>query len=161
MTPTPPPGWVVHVHVPTSQQQAQDTVLGYLKKTLTALPVGTTFDATRYGSAASTAPCDDAPASTDPPSDFSAIGELKLSEGDFETVIATVGSTWESWGWWVYERDDFRKPNRFGYSPDGYMLQIKASSPPGAAPTVIGTSPCFPRSLVQDNLDFPVVVTAG
>ncbi|MGB8389639.1 hypothetical protein [Mycobacterium sp.] len=40
-TPPPPPGWKSHVDVPTSQQQAQDTVLKYLKKTLDALPAGT------------------------------------------------------------------------------------------------------------------------
>jgi hypothetical protein len=43
----PTPGWQVRPVVPTSQQQAQDTVLGYLKKTLQALPTGTVFDRSR------------------------------------------------------------------------------------------------------------------
>jgi hypothetical protein len=55
----PPPGWTERPAVPTSQQQAQDTVLGYLKKTLRALPSGTTLDATRYSGGTNTAPCQD------------------------------------------------------------------------------------------------------
>ncbi|MDI3313048.1 MAG: hypothetical protein QJR12_01825 [Mycobacterium sp.] len=44
--PPPPPGWKQHPVIPKHQQQAQDTILGYLKKTLRALPAGTTLDAT-------------------------------------------------------------------------------------------------------------------
>jgi hypothetical protein len=123
--PPPPPGWQVHVNVPTSQQQAQDTVLGYLKKTLDALPPGVVFDATRYGSAGSAAPCNDAPSNTNPPKEFSATGDLTLPPGvDAGKLIAQVGDIWKSWGWWVFERDGMYKPNRSGFSPDGYELHV-------------------------------------
>lgn len=157
----PPPGWKLNVATPTNQQQAQDTVLKYLKQTLSALPPGTNIDAARYGSAASTAPCNDAPLNTNPPREFSTIGELKPPGDEFDKIIATVGDTWNSWGWWVYERDDFRKPNRFGYAPDGYTLQIKVSSPPGHPPTIIASSPCFPHDIARDDLPFPTTITAG
>ena len=77
---SPPPGWTERPVVPTSQQQAQDTVLGYLKKTLRALPSGTALDATRYSGGTNTAPCQDVETGTSP-SDFTTIGELKLPPG--------------------------------------------------------------------------------
>jgi hypothetical protein len=160
-TPAPPPGWESHVAVPTSQQQAQDTVLGYLRKTLNGLPEGTVIDATRYGRAGTTAPCNDAPLATNPPEEFSTIGQLKPPGDDFDQIIAVVGDTWKTWGWWVFERNDFRKPNRFGYGPDGYILQIKVSSPPGHPPTIIASSPCFPNEISRDDLPFPRMITAG
>jgi hypothetical protein len=43
----PTPGWKVQVVVPASQQQAQDTVLNYLKKTLGAMPPGVVFSRQR------------------------------------------------------------------------------------------------------------------
>jgi hypothetical protein len=50
-TPPLPAGFVVTEAVPQSQQQAQDTVLGYLTRTLAALPAGAVVDASRYGMA--------------------------------------------------------------------------------------------------------------
>lgn len=52
-------GSSVNAVVPQSQQQTQDTVMSYLKRTLHGLPAGTVIDATRYGSAGSTGYCDD------------------------------------------------------------------------------------------------------
>lgn len=160
-TPPPPPGWETRVVTPSSQQQAQDTVLGYLKKTLSALPQGTVIDAARFGRAGTTAPCNDAPLNTEPPEEFSTIGQLKVPGVESDQVVATVGDTWKSWGWWVFEREDFRKPNRFGYAPDGYTLQIKGSSPPGHPPTIIANSPCFSHQIARDDLPFPTTITAG
>ncbi len=160
-TPPPPPGWQVHVNVPTSQQQAQDTVLGYLKKTLAALPPGVVFDATRYGSAGSTAPCNDARLNTNPPKEFSATGDLTLPPAvDAGKLIAEVGDIWKSWGWWVFERDGMYKPNRSGFSPDGYELHIGVPGLPGP-PNLTGTSPCFPYDIARDDLPFPTTITAG
>ncbi|BBX16524.1 hypothetical protein CRI77_21130 [Mycolicibacterium duvalii] len=45
---------------------------------------------------------------------------------DFAALIAQTGGVWQQWGWEVLERDGFNKPNRFGYGPDGYTLQIQA-----------------------------------
>lgn len=159
MTSTPPPGWDVHVLVPSSQQQAQDTVLGYLRKTLAALPPGTVIDATRYGGAGSNSPCGEAP--NDSSELFSATGDLRtVADMDAKQVVALIGETWKSWGWNVVEQEGKYKPNRSGYSPDGYELHVETPGVPGP-PSVIGNSPCFPHSLVQDDLPFPLVVTAG
>jgi hypothetical protein len=156
----PPPGWTERPVVPTSQQQAQDTVLGYLKKTLRALPPGTALDATRYSGGTNTAPCQDVETGTSP-SNFTTIGELKLPPGTSpDPVIATAGDTWKSWGWYVIERDGFYKPNRFGYGPDGYRLQIMAAPQPGYPPSLQGISPCFPADLPNDRSSFPMVLRA-
>jgi hypothetical protein len=158
--PPPPPGWKRQTVVPTSLQQAQDTVLRYLKKTLQALPAGTKLDATRFSGGASTAPCEDVVTGA-PPKDFSAIGDLKLPPGtDPVAIIGKTGEIWESRGWYVFERDGFNKPNRSGYSPDGYRLQIEASHPAGYPPTLIATSPCFSGDLPDDRSPFPTVLTA-
>jgi hypothetical protein len=156
----PPPGWTERPVVPTSQQQAQDTVLGYLKKTLQALLPGTTLDATRYTGGTNTAPCQDVETGT-PPSNFTTIAELKLPPGtSADAVIANAGDTWKSWGWYVVERDGFYKPNRFGYGPDGYRLQIMAAPQPGYPPSLQGISPCFPGNLPNDRSPFPMVLRA-
>lgn len=158
--PPPPPGWTERPVVPASQQQAQDTVLGYLKKTLRALPAGTTLDATRYSGGINTPPCQDVDTGI-PPVSFSTIGELKLPAGtNPDVVIGKVGDIWKSWGWYVIERDGFYKPNRFGYAADGYSLQIMASSQPGYPPTLEGISACFPGNLPNDRGPFPMVLKA-
>lgn len=158
--PPPPPGWKLQTVTPNSQQQAQDTLVGYLKKTLQALPPGATLDATRYGGSGSTAPCKDTVTGT-PPIEFSTIGELKAPNTDPESAIGMTGDIWKSWGWYVMERDGFRKPNRFGYAPDGYSLQIVAANPAGYPPTLQGSSPCFPGELARNNIPVPVVFTAA
>jgi hypothetical protein len=159
-TPPTPPGFTVHVAVPASQQQAQDTVLKYLKKTLGALPPGIVFDASRYGAAGSTAPCGDAPLNTNPPKDFAATGDLKLPPGvDGAKLIAEVGDVWQSWGWWVFERDGMYKPNRSGFSPDGYELHIGMPGLPGP-PNITASSPCFPHDIARDDLPFPSTISA-
>jgi hypothetical protein len=79
--PATPPGIgdsTVNIVVPQSQQQAQDTVYGYLKRTLDALPPGTVLDATRYGSASITSSCDDNDSSPTAPRNFSTHGQLKF-----------------------------------------------------------------------------------
>jgi hypothetical protein len=156
----PPPGWTERPVVPASQQQAQDTVLGYLKKTLRALPSGTALDATRYSGGTNTAPCQDVETGTSP-NNFTTIAELKLPPGtSSDIVIAKVGDTWKSWGWYVIERDGFYKPNRFGYGPDGYRLQIMAAPQAGYPPSLQGISPCFPADLPNDRSPFPMVLRA-
>lgn len=131
------------------------------QKTLTALPPGIAFDASRYSGGTTAVPCNDSPLNTNPPVEFTATGDLTVpSEVDADKLITQTGDIWKSWGWWVFERDDFRKPNRFGYSPDGYTFQIRASNPPGYPPSVIATSPCFPHDIARDDIPFPRTVTA-
>jgi hypothetical protein len=58
------------------------------------------------------------------------LGAAAIPPGvDPDVIIAKVGDIWKSWGWYVIEREGFYKPNRFGYAPDGYSLQIMASQP--------------------------------
>jgi hypothetical protein len=155
----PPPGWKVRPVIPTSQQQAQDTVIGYLKKTLHTLPAGTVFDRSRYAGSGNT-PCNDEPTGV-PPNEFSDMRDAVFPPGtDLDAMIAKTGDIWKGWGWYVLERDGFRKPNRFGYAPDGYSLQIVAANPAGYPPTITGVSPCFPGELARDDLPVPVVLKA-
>ncbi|MDT5253713.1 MAG: hypothetical protein QOH07_2667 [Mycobacterium sp.] len=158
--PPPPPGWNPKDVVPQSQQQAQDTPLDYLKRTLAALPQRSVLDATRYGSAGHNSWCEDEPA--DPknaPSRFHTIGDFTFAPGtDFDAMVRRVGDTWRSWGWYVYERDGFQKPNEFGYAPDGYRMQIEAASTPGYAPTLEASTPCFPASIAKDGIAFPIKI---
>jgi hypothetical protein len=156
----PPPGRTSRPAIPASQQQAQDTILGYLRKTLRALPSGTALDATRYSSATNTPPCKDVTTSAGPVS-LSTIGELNLPAGvDPVGIVALLSDTWKAWGWYVIERDGFRKPNRFGYAPDGYILHIMAKDPVTDPPTLIADSPCFSGDLPKDRSPFPMVLHA-
>jgi hypothetical protein len=158
-TPAPPPGWKLEPVVPKTQQQAQDTVIGYLKKTLQALPPGTTLDASRYSGGGTVHPCKDAETGSSP-MEFATNGDMTLPAGvDTKAVVAKAGDIWKSWGWQVYERDGFYKPNRFGYAPDGYILQIVARYQPGYSPTLQGISPCFPADLPADRSPFPTILT--
>jgi len=161
--PPPPPGWNPKDVVPQSQQQAQDRLKDYLLRTLRELPDGTTLDATRYGSAGHNSWCEDEPA--DPknaPTRYHTSGDLKFAPGtDPAAMIRRVGDIWREWGWYVMERDGFRKPNQFGYGPDGYRLQIVIAARDGYPPTLAGSSPCFPGALARDNVDFPTVLTAS
>jgi hypothetical protein len=77
-----------------------------------------------------------------------------LFAADPNTLIAKTGGVWKSRGWYLFERDDFRKPNRFSYAPDGYSLQIKGKSQPGYPPSLEGLSPCFPAALPNDRRSF-------
>ena len=147
-TPAPPPGWKLDPVIPKTQQQAQDTAIGYLKKTLQALGPGITLDASRYSSGGTVHPCKDVETSS-PPMEFSTNGDLTLPAGtDTNSIVAKAGDIWKSWGWQVSERDGFYKPNRFGSAPDGYILQIVARYEPGYPPTLQAISPCFPPDLI-------------
>lgn len=145
--------------IPTSQQEAQDTVLRYLQQTLDALPEGTSLDGTRYMVGDGTAYCEDEPADRNAPVKLEDWRDVKVPPGtDVKALIAQVGGIWEGWGWDVLERDGFDKPNRFGYAPDGYVLQIQARPDPTEAPSLIGSSPCFPGDLRQDDVQRPAVL---
>jgi hypothetical protein len=159
-TPPTPPGWKVQIAVPASQQQARDTVLTYLKKTLGAMPPGVVFDASRYSGGTSAVPCNDTTHNANAPVQFAATGDLKLPPGvDGGNLIAEVGDIWKTWGWWVFERDGMYKPNRSGFSPDGYELHIGVPGLPGP-PSITGSSPCFPHDIARDDLPFPTTITA-
>jgi hypothetical protein len=159
-TPSPPPGWAPKDVVPQSQQQAQDTLLGYLQRTLQALPAGTVLDATRYaGIGSGNVGCDDNATSPNAPMQFGATGDLKLpAASDSAEIVAKIGDIWRGWGWHVIERDGFRKPNQFGYAPDGYLLQVVTAGREGYPPTLEGSTPCFPGELARNDIPFPEVL---
>ena len=160
--PPPPPGWNPKDVIPTSQQQAQDLLVSYLQRPCKR-PPGTFLDSAGYAGAGHNNGCEDE--AKDPktaPVHFQTIGNLTVPDNsDPNALISKVGEIWRSWGWYVFERDGFTKPNQFGYGPDGYRLQIEAANPPSYPPTVQGSTPCFPGSIADDNIAFPEKVTAG
>ena len=160
--PPPPQGWLLKEVVPQSQQEAQYAILGYLKRTLAVLPPGTVVDSHGYVGSGQTAWCEDEPKDpTKAPVHVQAVGDVKVpGDMDPKTLITKIGDAWRSWGWYVFERDGFNKPNQFGYGPDGYRLQIEMANPPSYPPTLTAISPCFPGNLGRDDLRFPMVIHA-
>ncbi|MDF2825891.1 MAG: hypothetical protein K0R68_3299 [Mycobacterium sp.] len=156
--PPPPPGWRLDPVVPGSQEQAQDTVIDYLIRTVEQMAPGVAFDGTRYRVGSGNRSCEDNPTGpVAPEMMYTDVREVVLPAGrDPVAVIGEVGEIWRSWGWYVFQREDFPVPNQFGYGPDGYRLQIESSSPPGAPPVISGISPCFAGELAGDELEIPV-----
>ena len=146
--------------IPASQQEAQDTVLAYLQKTVDALPKGTSLDGTRYVVGKGTTYCDDNPSGPDAPVHVEDWRDITLPPDvtDFNTIISQTGDIWKRWGWQVVERDGFSKPNRFGYAPDGYILQIEARPDPKYPPSLVGSSPCFSGNLRKDGMTRPAII---
>ncbi|BCO34774.1 hypothetical protein [Mycobacterium heckeshornense] len=146
--------------IPASQEEAQNTVIHYIQETVNALPPGTNVDGTRYSGAGSgTTYCEDEPKDENSLVSFAFWGDLNLpTDTETNAVISQIGDIWKRWGWQVIEREGFEKPNRFGYAPDGYVLQVKAAYPPTYPPTIIGSSPCFPSHLRKDGVPFPAVI---
>ncbi|WP_193047402.1 hypothetical protein [Mycolicibacterium baixiangningiae] len=137
--------------VPSSQREAQDTINRYLVQTVNALPRGTSLDGTRYAIGNGTSFCEDDPTADDPPVKVTDWRDMTFPPGtNYGAVIAQVGELWKSWGWQVLERNGFDKPNRFGYAPDGYILQIGSRPDPSQPPSLIASSPCFPQSREGD-----------
>ncbi len=147
---------------PQNQQQAQDTLLGYIRQTLRALPPGYALDATRFGGTGSgNVGCDDNATRPDAPTRFNATGDLTVPPGvDNAAIAEAFGEVWRSWGWHVYTDDEFRKPNQFGVSPDGYRFRVVARAVTGQAPGFEGSTPCFPGNLASDDIPFPAVIDA-
>lgn len=144
--------------IPASQQEAQDTVIGYLQKTVDSLPRGAKLDATDFRGGANMS-CEDEPMTDTPPTRFEYWTHVTADNGaSTDDLINKAGDAWRSWGADVKERDDFRKPNRFGYLPDGYELQIKGAAKPGYPPTLIVTSPCFPGEVARTDISSPRVI---
>lgn len=121
--------------IPASQGEAQKTVIHYIQQTVDALPPGTNVDGTRYaGTGSGMAYCEDEPKDDNSPVNYAYWGDLNLPPGaDVNAMYGQVESIWKGWGWQVLERQGFEKPNRFGYAPDGYVVQIKAAYPPRLA----------------------------
>ena len=142
-------------------RRMQSTIAAHLRQTLAALPPGAVIDAARFTGAGHYSPCDDVPWGPATPVRFHTIGELKLPGTiTVAEAVTAVGEQWRRWGWQVVEREGFATPNRFGYSPDGYRLQIVTGAA-GHPATVQGSSPCFPRPVAGEEVAFPQIITAG
>jgi hypothetical protein len=148
--------------IPTSQREAEDTVLHYLQKTVDGLPPGTILDSTDFRGGGNV-PCDDDyTGSGKPPTEYEYWTHVNGPHGTTSgELIARAGDIWRSWGFTVIERNGFEKPNRFGYAADGYRLHIEAAYPPGYPSTLIGSSPCFPGELTLDDIPAPKVLEQG
>lgn len=145
--------------IPTSQREAQETLIGYLQKTIDELPAGISLDGSRYVIGDGTTYCEDNPSGRDSPVHVEDWRDMKVPPGtDFTALIDQTGEIWKRWGWDVLERDGFTKPNRFGYAPDGYVLQIEARPDPSYPPSLIGSSPCFPGDLRNDHITAPTLI---
>ncbi|SIJ22988.1 Uncharacterised protein [Mycobacteroides abscessus subsp. abscessus] len=150
MEPTPK---VANPKIPANEKEARDTVLKYLQMSVDALPQGSSLDGARYVVGTGTTYCDDEPKDHSSPIHFEDWRDINLPPGtNFNAIISHLGDVWKQWGWQVLERDGFTKPNRFGYAPDGYTLQIEARPDSKFAPSLIGASPCFPGDLRDDSL---------
>ncbi|WP_232315542.1 hypothetical protein [Mycobacterium celatum] len=145
--------------VPSSQQEAQDTVLHYLQKTVDGLPPGTVLDSSDSQGGSNLA-CDDNYTGPGPgPTEYTAAMHVIGPEGTAPAeLVARSGELWQSWGLTVMERNGFEKPNRFAYATDGYRLQIEAAYPPQYPPTLTVISPCFSGDVRRDGLPFPKVI---
>lgn len=144
--------------MPASQQEAQDTILAMLQKTVDALPAGTVLDGSRYRVGTMDRYCDNDPVGTASAVHVEDWRDVKLaSDLDPDAVIAQTADVWRHWGWHVIERDGFDKPNRFGYSPDGYALHFEARN--STDPLLIGSSPCYSNGLHTDTPRNPAMIT--
>lgn len=103
--------------------------------------------------------CDDNPEDENSPVRVEDWRDMAFAPGtDYPTVIDHTGKIWEQWGWEVLERNGFDKPNRFGYAPDGYVLQIGSRPDPKQPPSLIGSSPCFAGNLRSDDVKKELVL---
>lgn len=127
--------------VPDSQQEAQDTVLQYLQRTVDGLPPGTTLDSSdaRGGGNLS---CDDnytGPGSG--PTEYIAATHVVAPAGVKPAdLISKTGDLWRSWGLQVMQREGFEKPNQFGFHPTATASRSKRPIQPITRPC----SPSYP-----------------
>ncbi|WP_231117598.1 hypothetical protein [Mycobacterium intracellulare] len=98
--------------IPKSQQEAQDSLVRYLQKTVDGLPPGTVLD-TSDTIGGSNVGYDDNYTGPGPGlTEFSLFAKVIGPAGMKPTdLIAHAGELWRSWGITVIERDGFEKPN--------------------------------------------------
>ena len=96
--------------IPKSQQEAHDSVVQYLQKTVDGLPPGTVIDASDT-IGGSNLGCDDNYTGPGPgPTEFSLFAHVVGPPGPKPAdLIARAGELWRSWGIKVMERDGFEK----------------------------------------------------
>ncbi|WP_245535321.1 hypothetical protein [Segniliparus rotundus] len=153
---------MTNVSQPSSQWQAQEVLYEYMRKTLQALPQGISLDNTRLSPGGGVDTCEDRIDSENSPISYYDYRDMRVPQGiDYAELVAKVGDVWRSWGWRVEERKGSDNPNRYGYSPDGYSLNITARPPQFASfpPSFGGNTPCFPPELRDDHVPIPPVIT--
>ena len=145
------------VPMPASQQQAQETILAMLQKTVDILPTGSVLDGSRYRIGTMAHSCEDDPVGTTSAEHVEDWRDVQLPDAaDAHAVIKQTADAWRRWGWHVMERDGFERPNRFGYSPDGYALHLEARS--NGDPLLVGSSPCFSNGLQEETPRNPALI---
>ena len=145
--------------VPGSQQEAIDTVLGYLQRTVDGLPPGTELDSSDARGGANLSCDDDNTGSGSGPTEYVVATHVIAPAGVKPTdLIAKTGDLWRTWGAKVMQREGFEKPNQFGYPSDGYRVQIEAAYPANYPPLLTVVSPCFAGDLRQDGIPAPSAV---
>ncbi|MGL6234949.1 MAG: hypothetical protein ACRC20_06355 [Segniliparus sp.] len=146
----------------TSQQQAQETLYGYMRKTLEGLPAGVSIYSAHPWQGGSNSACDDRIDQENAPITYHDTFDMKLPAGTAsDALIAKVRELWESWGWRVKESEGDGNFSWYGYSPDGYQLDIMGYSGrlAGYPPTFGGRTPCFPPRLRDDHVPKPRIIT--
>lgn len=129
-----------------------------LQKTVDVLPAGSSLDGSRYQVGTMDRYCENDPAGTTSAVHVEDWRDVQLTNDvDADAVITQTADIWRQWGWRVIERDGFEKPNRFGYTPDGYVLHLEARDRGG--PLLIGSSPCYPNGLQADTPRNPTLIT--
>lgn len=145
--------------VPVSQQEAQDTALQYLQRTVDGLPPGTTLDSSDARGGGNLSCNDDYTGPGSGPTEYivatHVIGPAGFKPAD---LVTKTGDLWRSWGMEVMQRDGFEKPNQFGFPRDGYGVQIEAAYPADYPPLLTVVSPCFSGDLRQDDVPEPPTV---
>jgi hypothetical protein len=145
--------------IPRSQQEAQDTAVGYLQRTVDGLPPGTTLTVSA-ATGGHNLSCDDnytGPGSG--PTEYTAAVDVMGPPGVAPAdLIAKAGELWRSWGLTVMQRKGFEEPNQFGYPSDGYTIQIEAAYPANYPPTLTVVSPCFPGDVRRDGIPMPTKI---
>ncbi|EFV12386.1 hypothetical protein [Segniliparus rugosus] len=145
-----------------SQQQAQETLYGYMRRTLEGLPDGVSIFSAHPWQGGKTSACDDRIDQENAPITYHDTFDMKVPIGtDHDALIGKIRDLWRSWGWRVEERESDSSPSWYGRSPDGYELNVMgyAGRLAGYPPTFGGRSPCFSPKLRDDHVPKPRVIT--
>jgi hypothetical protein len=93
---------------------------------------GTAFDTGDYsGTGDNNHFCDDKFSGPGKPSmNLGTAGDIAFPAGtSLCAMIVMTGDTSRSWGWYVYQRDGFEKPDQFGYAPMATTCRLWRPSP--------------------------------
>lgn len=138
-----------------SRPTVQQEVVGYLEKTVNALPPGTYLDGSAMPVGGRTAGCPDADPAK-PTVRFEISMTVVTSPPMRSDAIASqAAALWRSWGVPITTTRGAARPGWTAEPRPGYRLQIAADQPP----TISVASVCFPDDAVLRDLPFPAVIS--